>query len=92
MNRTLKLQTNGTLCNVCGGAQFKGACALRCERMVYEARRARQYKRRVRYYFLVDTPAQIEYNLRRLAQYERNLAERAQKAALVKAHEGRRVA
>jgi hypothetical protein len=60
--------------------------------MVYEASRLRQYTRAYTKGFLDDTPEKIEYNLRRIEQYRRNLAERAQKAFLVKAHEGRRVA
>jgi hypothetical protein len=60
--------------------------------MAYEASRMRQYARAFRRGHLDDTPERIEYNLRRIEQYRRNLAERAHKAFLVKAHEGRRVA
>lgn len=84
MNRTLFMQTAGTLCSVCGGANYRGECVLKCSRMVYEASRLRQYMRAYRNNYLTDTPNKIEYNLSRIEQYQNNLASRARKAFVVK--------
>ena len=70
-------------CTVCGGAYRPGtrSCALECHKLVYETRRWRQYKRALALASILDqTPHQIAYNIRREAQYRRNLYDRARKA------------
>lgn len=78
---------SGYYCNVCGGAfrPWSRECMLRCDRLIYETRRWRQYRRQLELACALDqTPAQIVYNTRRECQYAENLRERAHKAFVVK--------
>ena len=70
-------------CTVCGGAfrPWTRECALRCDKLVYEIMRWRQYRRNLDLASAFDlTPAQLAYATRRFNQYARNLYARAHKA------------
>jgi len=75
-------------CSVCGGAfrPFTRDCPLRCNTLVYETRRWRQYRRNLRYMLFTWDERKLMYCARRKAQYARNLYERGRVAFLIQYH------